>query len=98
MHEHLAQSSPLLPNFSRHAICSGCRVSLHCALQPVVPSQSSPVSRTLLPHTALQSASVLRFAPFGQQPSPALASVMRVLVQSALQLSALPMSLSVVHG
>src|SRR5262245_14187720 len=98
MQEHLAQSSPLLPNFSRQAICSGCSVSLHCALQPVVPSQSSPGSRILLPHTDLQSLSVFAVAPLGQQPSPALASVMRTFVHSALQLSALPMSLSTVQG
>jgi len=61
-------------------------------------SHVSPGSMTPLPHEVEQSMSVEGSHPSGQQPSPALHSVMGWSVHTALQLSALPYRTSRVHG
>ena len=60
-------------------------------------SQVSLGSMTPSPQLAEQSASVALVHPEGQQPSPAAHDVMGVVLQAALQLAALPVSVSLVQ-
>src|SRR5882672_6837636 len=96
MQLHFSQSS--FAKLSRQRICSGCNVSLQALLQPVLPSQSSPFSRTLLPHLGWQSLSVLALASLGQQPSSLTSVVIASFLHSALQFAGLPLRLSAVHA
>jgi hypothetical protein len=82
-----------------------CRVSCVQALGLVhvvgqLPSQSSPVSTMLLPHTGLQSLSVLLLhpPPLGQQPSPLAQVVMAVWVHATLHWPAVPVVPSAVQA
>ena len=61
-------------------------------------SQVSPDSTTPLPQLGLQLLSLLALQPEGQQPSPPTHAVMVVCVQATLQVAALPVIVSVVHG
>jgi hypothetical protein len=62
------------------------------------PSHFSFPSLRPFPHIALQSESLLAFAPSGQQPSPPAGLVIGVFEHSALHEPAFPISLSAVHG
>jgi hypothetical protein len=62
-------------------------------------SQLSPASSTPLPQTPGQSASVAALQPAGQQPSAVVEQVvMGGKMQWAVQLAALPISMSAVQG
>src|SRR6266567_8131289 len=84
----------------RNAVGARCSTLQSCeqpSLSAVLPSShSSPGSTTPLPHSAVQSSSVLALAPRGQQPSPSCAAVMGACVQWASQLPP-PTRVSVVH-
>jgi hypothetical protein len=68
------------------------------ALAGQLPSHSSPFSTTLFPHTGRQSESVLALAPTGQHLSPLAGALILTCVHSALQLAALPVSISSVQA
>jgi len=70
--------------------------SLHSVGQS--PSQVSLASTTPLPHEAEQSPSVVLLQPEAQQPSPARHSVTGWKEQATLQLSGLPVMVSMVHA
>jgi len=53
-------------------------------------SQVSPLSTTLLPQLAEQSASVVKLQPAGQQPSPELQMTMALKVHATLQVAVFP--------
>jgi len=70
--------------------------SLHTVGQ-LAPSQVSPASTTPLPHIAMQSLSLLLVHDEGQHPSSLAQAEMGLLMQTALHVAALPVSVSVVH-
>jgi hypothetical protein len=80
------------------------RSSVHGSLsahdETQLPSHVSFCSTTRLPHFGEQSRSLLAlmFEPVGQQPSPLLAEVIGVAVQTALHCAAEPISLSSVQS
>src|SRR4051812_17765615 len=91
---HAQRSQAFSASVSRHITCSFVMVSLQLASQPVEPSQASLPSRTPFPQRGMQSLSWFASAPVGQQPSSFCKLVIGVCVQTALQLSALPLTAS----
>jgi hypothetical protein len=61
-------------------------------------SQVSPSSTTPLPQIGEQSGSLLALHPAGQQPSPDMQVAIVLLLQTTLQLAALPVKASVVQA
>jgi hypothetical protein len=86
----------LQPEPTRESVVQAL-LSSHVAGQLLSGSQVSPGSRMLLPHTPVQSASLVALQPEAQQPSPARQAVIVVNVQRASQLDAEPNSVSVVQ-
>ena len=66
--------------------------SSQLAGQELGGSQVSPESTTPLPQLAEQSVSLALVQPVGQQPSPETHAVMRLKLQTTLQLAAVPVS------
>jgi len=87
---------------------------LHCAAEPEtesavhatlslqlagqLPSQVSPCSTIVFPQVGPQSLSTADVHPVGQQPSPDVQAVTGTLAHCALQLLALPVSVSAVQA
>jgi hypothetical protein len=62
------------------------------------PSHFSLPSFTPLRHIALQSESLIEFAPGGQHPSPGLGCVIGLFEQAAVHSAAVPIRTSMVQG
>jgi hypothetical protein len=71
--------------------------SSHVAAVGQLPSQVSPGSTTMFPQLAEQNGSLFRLQPAGQQLSPPVHWVIAWCVQAALQLAALPVSMSMLQ-
>jgi hypothetical protein len=104
------QPSPLLQavigalvHVASHEAAAPDKVSVEHALPSShelgqLPSQSSPVSFTPLPHAGLQSLSLVALAPGGQHRSPLAAAVIAGCEQTTLHCAEVPVCMSAVQG